>query len=156
MTAFLQTPDRPRHRGPRCPAGPARRAGGFTLIELMIAVAVVGILGAIAYPSFMDQVRKGRRSDAMGASTAVLQAQERWRANQPTYTAALANLGLAATSPEGRYAVALALDGAAPGRNYTVTLKGQGDQAKDTGCATLTVTVTNGNPAYTPAACWRR
>jgi type IV pilus assembly protein PilE len=55
---------------------PSRRHGGFTLIELMITVAIVAILAAVAYPSFMEQVRKSRRSDAITALNAVAQAQE--------------------------------------------------------------------------------
>ncbi len=57
---------------------------GFTLIELMIVVAIIGILATIAYPSYQDQVRKSRRASAMIAVEEVAQAQERNRSlNMP-------------------------------------------------------------------------
>jgi type IV pilus assembly protein PilE len=59
---------------------------GFTIVELMIAVLIVGVLLALAYPSFADQMRKSRRSDAIAALTSIQQAQERWRGNNPGYT----------------------------------------------------------------------
>ena len=58
---------------------------GFTLIELMIAVAVVSILVAVALPTFNDAIRKGRRSEAFAALSQVQQAQERWRSNNANY-----------------------------------------------------------------------
>ncbi len=48
-------------------SAPARSAAGFTLTELMIAVAIVAILAAVAYPSYQDSVRKARRADAKTA-----------------------------------------------------------------------------------------
>lgn len=62
-----------------------RTRRGFTLLELMISLFVVGVLLTIAYPSFVEQVRKSRRADAIAALTVVQQAQERWRANNPQY-----------------------------------------------------------------------
>lgn len=58
-----------------------RQNKGFTLIELMIVVAVIAVLAAIAYPSFRDAVLKSRRSDAMDAITSIQLAQEKFRAN---------------------------------------------------------------------------
>ena len=130
---------------------------GFTLIELMIVVAIAGILAAVAYPSFMDQVRKGRRSDAIDVVSRVQQAQERWRANNPEY-AALASLDIVAASPGGYYTIASTATAGATTNSYTVTATAVAgkSQASDSGCATLTLTVAGGTPAYTPAACWKR
>ena len=62
-----------------------KRSKGMTLIELMIAVAVVGILATIAYPSYQNQVRRSNRADAITALTAMANAQERFYLANNTY-----------------------------------------------------------------------
>lgn len=132
-------------------------ARGFTLIELMIVVIVVAILAAVAYPSFLNQIRKSRRADAVDAAARIQQAEERWRANNTTYTATIAagGLNLSATSVGGYYGMAVS---AASGTGYTLTATAVAgtSQAADTGCTVMTVTVTNGNAVNTPAICWSR
>ena len=54
---------------------------GFTLLELMIAVAVIAILASLAYPSYLDSVRKSRRADGMAALMNVQLAQQKLRSN---------------------------------------------------------------------------
>jgi type IV pilus assembly protein PilE len=61
---------------------------GFTLIELMIAVAIVGILAGIAYPSYQDSVRASRRADAKGALLGFANAMERYFTENNTYAGA--------------------------------------------------------------------
>ena len=121
----------------------------------MIVVAVATILLTVAVPSLLSQIRKARRSDATDASVAILQAQERYRANNTSYAAALASIGLGASSSNGYYTLALSN---ASATSYTVTASAVGGttQAGDAGCSTLTVGVTNGSATYGPAACWSR
>lgn len=153
---------------PPCRIGPMAsftalrdKARGFTLIELLIAVVVVGILAAVALPSFMDSIRKGRRSDAMQALNAVQQAQERWRGTRATYADALANtaqpgqppngLGLSDRSPKQYYQ--LALTGAsATGYAVTASAVAGMSQENDSSCAQLAVEVAGGNIRYGSAA----
>ncbi|MES2715247.1 MAG: type IV pilin protein [Pseudomonadota bacterium] len=130
-------------------------AGGFTLIELMIVLAIAALLLALALPSYNDSMRRGRRSDASDVVVGVQHAQERWRGLNPVYSDSLTALNQPSTSMGGYYRLALT---AATGAGYTLTataVTGKG-QEHDSGCATLTVTVANGVPAYTPAGCWSR
>lgn len=60
---------------------------GFTLIELMIVVAIVGILAAIAYPAYTDSVLKGKRAQARTALLELMQQQERYMTQHNSYLA---------------------------------------------------------------------
>ena len=156
---------------PRAP-GPAGQRRGFTLIELMIAVAVVGILMAIAYPSFMDQVRKSRRADAVVALTAVQQAQERWRSNRAAYSSVLGpppttGLGLPAVSSSGYYNIAI-IAASTNTTSYEIqAVANPGtSQTADSNCTRLGVRMVGGNLSYgsgttgldwtDPSRCWAR
>lgn len=84
---------------------------GFTLIELMITVAIIGILASIAYPAYQDSVRKARRSDGHAFLLDAMARQERFYTENNTYTCTLTDLGFVANdddlflSPEKWYAL---------------------------------------------------
>lgn len=77
------------------PTDMRRGNSGFTLIELMIAVAVVGILAAIAYPSYQSQIQKSRRTVAESALTEIASKEESYRFRNKSYTQNLGDLGYA-------------------------------------------------------------
>ena len=120
-------------------------AAGFTLIELMITVSVAGVLSSVAYPSFMDQVQRVRRTDAVVAMMQVQWAQERWRSNSHAY-GTLAQIGASGTSPAGHYTVAVSSPTA---EGYDALATATGAQARDTNCAHLKLSMQGANVVYT-------
>ena len=69
---------------------------GMTLIELMISVAIVGILAAVAYPAYVDHYAQSYRSDVLRELVKAVNRQEAYYSDQMTYTANMTNLGYAA------------------------------------------------------------
>jgi len=129
---------------------------GFTLIEMMIAVIVIGILAAIAVPAYQDYVRKARRADALDSLMYIQNLQEKWRANNSTYSDSLSDIGFTGTtSVDGYYGLALS---GASATGFTATATAQGAQSSDTDCASITITVSADNPrgvkGGTSANCW--
>jgi type IV pilus assembly protein PilE len=124
---------------------------GFTLIELMVVVAIVAILAALAYPSFNEQVRASRRADAFSALGDVQLQLERHRADNPTYAGAA--VGFPASS---HYDFAVT---AADAVSYTLSATPTGAQSGDR-CGTLSVTFANGAVTRDASGtnvdrCWR-
>lgn len=74
----------------------AKGAGGFTLIELMIAVAVLAILASVAYPSYADYVRRGKRATAQAALMEIAGKQQAYLLDRRAYSGSLSDLGFAA------------------------------------------------------------
>ncbi|MEO7917201.1 MAG: type IV pilin protein [Dokdonella sp.] len=128
--------------------GPVR---GFTLIELMITVAVIAVLAAIAFPSYQDQVRKSRRGDAKALMMDLTQQFERRFTTDRTYLNATALCGQSVPSPTTGTARYL-LTPVCTASTYAITATPQGTQASDP-CGTMTV---NQFGARTPttAGCW--
>ena len=101
---------------------------GFSLVELMVVVAVVAIITSIAYPAYQDQMQKTRRADAKAALMDAAAKMERFYTQFGRYTATIANAGIAATSPEQYYLIA---PGTVANQTFILRATGQGAQAND-------------------------
>jgi type IV pilus assembly protein PilE len=111
------------------------RQRGFTLIELMITVAIVAILSAIAYPSYQQYVRKSVRSAAQSFMLSLAAKQEQYIVDARAYTATIGTGGLAMTAPaetSGKYTFAMTAPGGTPPTfTITATVVGGSSQAVD-------------------------
>ncbi len=111
---------------------------GFTLIEVMIVVAIIGILASIAYPSYIDYVTKAGRAEGVTAVMNISNLQEQYYLDNRAYTNDLAKLGLAASyvTENGHYSVA-----STGGTSFTITASAKGTQkSRDSKCQTITLT----------------
>ncbi|MVF21364.1 type IV pilin protein [Methylocaldum sp. BRCS4] len=116
-----------------------RKIRGFTLMELMIAVAVVGILAAVAFPSYQSQVIKTRRSDGKAALMSAAAKQEQYYLDNKTYANTMTALGYSAnpaSSAEGYYQISITASSATA---FTLQAAPQGSQTSDTVCDNLTL-----------------
>ena len=126
-----------------------RKTEGFSLVELMIVVLIIGILAGIVYPSYSQYLYETRRSDAWAALSAAAAAQERWYSINYSYTDNISNLG-GSNSPEGFYTISVGADGTS--FILTATAVDSGVQAGDSGCTVLTL---DQFAIQSPAACWQ-
>jgi type IV pilus assembly protein PilE len=143
------------------------KLAGITLIELLIAVAIVMIIAAIAFPSYQAQVEKSRRTEARAALANIQLAQERFftingRYADGTASWSLGNLDLATgltnvgtdkiTTDQGLYNITL--DAGANATSYTLNATAVGAQAGDTDCAFMSIDHLGVKAATNTAKCW--
>jgi type IV pilus assembly protein PilE len=84
------------------------RQKGFSLIELVMVIAIIGILVAVAVPSYKSSTAKARRSDGQTALMDAMVREERYFTEHNTYTTTLADAKAATASPEGYYTISAA------------------------------------------------
>lgn len=134
---------------------PPRNAAGFTLIELMITVAIVGILASIAMPSYQRYILKSRRADAMAELTKAQTIIERCYGANFTYSGACSPSS-PVTTANGFYTIT-ASSGTT---SYSFTATAVLSQASDTTCAIMTLDQANQKLGYDSSsvlqeACWK-
>ena len=147
------------------------KSRGFTLTEIMIVVAIIGILAAIAYPSYQDSVRKSRRADARAVVMEAAQFMERFYTENFCYSNRRTPTGCNGAAVALPAPLTVSPSGSAAGTQYynitltnlaatTFTLNAAptGVQSSDTGCGTLSLTNTgaktvSGSKPVTE--CWR-
>jgi len=134
-----------------------QRYKGVTLIELLIAIAIIGILSSVAYPSYVDFVQRSNRAEAQSELLKVANLQEQYFIDHRTYTADMEDLGLGAdpyipeTSGSKNYSIdAVIADG---GTTFVLTATAINAQAGDSSCAKFNVNEVGAKTA-TSSDCW--
>lgn len=151
----------------------SRRAGGFTLIELMVVVVIATILLTIAIPTYQSQIRKTRRTEARTALLDLATREERYFSVNQAYIDSQQSLGYGTATTftnvsvgSGYYTVSISLTAADPTATppkqpgYSIVATATGPQANDTDCATFTVnqsgtqSSTNAASSDSSSTCW--
>lgn len=128
---------------------------GFTLIELMVTLVLIGILAKIAYPAYTNYLFKAHRTDGMSTLMSMQVAQEKYRYGNSTYGTLAQVWNNVAISPNGYYSLTVPANTSS---SYTLTATAIGTQAADAengvSCTPLSITVTGSSVVKTPSGCW--
>ncbi|MFO6422829.1 type IV pilin protein [Motilimonas sp. KMU-193] len=128
------------------------KTAGFTLMEVMIVVAIIGILASIAYPSYQDYVKKSRRADAQAHLMKAALEQESWRITNATYAGNFASLALATSN--AYYSFSVVSNAASTYTLKATATTGKGQDTDKVGSTTCTPLTLNQADAKTPSDCW--
>ncbi|EXU80215.1 hypothetical protein AX13_18160 [Comamonas aquatica DA1877] len=117
----------------------------------MVAVAVIGILAAVAYPSYMEHVRKTRRVETQTLMMDVVTRQQQRMLDVRSYATTLSDLGVTLPAQvDSAYTLTLTLSAAGTVPAFTLTAAPKGAQERES-CGTLSVT---NRAVKSPAKCW--
>ena len=97
-----------------------RQSQGFTLIELVVAVAIIGILSTMAYRSYQKSIIRGNRSAAQGQLLQMAQAMERYYSTHDTYPGTASSVGFTQSPASGTAVYTLSITTATNTTNYTL------------------------------------
>jgi type IV pilus assembly protein PilE len=123
----------------------------FTLVELLVVMAIIAVLLAIAYPNYSTSIQKSRRTEGRGALLDYATRFEEFYGTNYTYTGADTYTGLNTTPQTDNKYYKISATIPAGGTTYTITATAINSQAKDTACTTMTINETN---QKLPATCW--
>lgn len=127
---------------------------GFTLIEILITVAIIGILSAVAYPSYTDYITQSNRTEAKRELARIANKMEQYYVDHRTYTSSMILLGLGADpyiTETGRYSIDTSEQGTS---TFKLTATARGTQSSaDPDCTTLSIDHT-GQKTAESTHCW--
>lgn len=134
----------------------ANEARGFSLVELVIAMAIVGLLASVAYPQYTEYLRRAARADAMIILLDAANKQEQYYVDNRQYTETLADLGVVTTTDKGYFTITSKV----VDNSFTLTATAVGGPVLgDTQCTTLTINdlgVKGSTGTLTRDDCWER
>ena len=131
-----------------------KRQNGFTLVELMIVVAIVGILASVVYPSYTGFILRSDRTEAQRELIRFANLQEQLFVDRRSYSNLMTDLGELLdpyVTPSDNYSITATI--ANNGTTYVLTATAVGSQLRDTDCPTLTINEVGQQGALSPQ-CW--